>query len=512
MTILLGFEKKPEDEKKVFERGTSLHSDDFDDWDSRFMLRSDLDDFGRNDELWGQRGWFKPSCVPITIILILIVLVVLLPLVDNAERLQDIKLGEHNLIEIDNCQTSCRFTLVESIPQGMSYRNGSTPFPSTFKVWSDMIQDANKSLEIASFYWTLRDSDVKKFFMGVNRDKYPGSDEGEQIFKDILEAGSVRKLPIKIAQEQPSSEQPNMDTEFLVSKGAAEVRSLNFKQLVGSGILHTKLWITDRKNFYVGSANMDWRSLTQVKELGIYVQNCSCLADDISKIFGIYWYLGAKKKIPSTWPANLTTKFNKDSPMKMIIANSSVNIYASSSPPSFCTKDRTSDIDAILDVIKKAEKYIYIAVMDYYPLIIYGNKPRYWGEIDEALRTAAVDNRVEVRLLISWWEHSRQSQKHFLQSLAVLTGSYPGVTISVKLFVVPSSGPQSQIPYARVNHNKYMVTDNTALIGTSNWSGDYFTVTGGMSLVMEGQSEIRDQLEQIFLRDWNSEFTYDLPR
>lgn len=30
------------------------------------------------------------------------------------------------------------------------------------------------------------------------------------------------------------------------------------------GIVHTKLWVVDQKHFYLGSANMDWRSLSQV--------------------------------------------------------------------------------------------------------------------------------------------------------------------------------------------------------------------------------------------------------
>jgi len=35
-----------------------------------------------------------------------------------------------------------------------------------------------------------------------------------------------------------------------------------------------------------------------------------------------------------------------------------------------------------------------------------------------------------------------------------------------KLFVVPSFTPfQAKIPYGRVNHNKYMVTDKVAYIG-----------------------------------------------
>lgn len=58
----------------------------------------------------------------------------------------------------------------------MSYRNGSTPFPATYKIWSGMIKEANQSLEIASYYWTLLDKDVKEMF-GFRRDKYPGSDE-----------------------------------------------------------------------------------------------------------------------------------------------------------------------------------------------------------------------------------------------------------------------------------------------------------------------------------------------
>ncbi|KAF0312745.1 Phospholipase D3 [Amphibalanus amphitrite] len=43
-----------------------------------------------------------------------------------------------------------------------------------------------------------------------------------------------------------------------------QVRYLDFDRLVGAGILHTKMWVIDSKHFFVGSANTDWRSLTQV--------------------------------------------------------------------------------------------------------------------------------------------------------------------------------------------------------------------------------------------------------
>jgi hypothetical protein len=34
-----------------------------------------------------------------------------------------------------------------------------------------------------------------------------------------------------------------------------------------------------------------------------------------------------------------------------------------------------------------------------------------------------------------------------------------------KLFVVPADETQARIPYARVNHNKYMVTERATYIG-----------------------------------------------
>lgn len=44
--------------------------------------------------------------------------------------------------------------------------------------------------------------------------------------------------------------------------------------------------------------------------------------------------------------------------------------------------------------------------------------------------------------------------------------SFLGVLFSLqKIFIVPSSPSQKEIPFARVNHNKYMVTDRVAYIG-----------------------------------------------
>lgn len=45
---------------------------------------------------------------------------------------------------------------------------------------------------------------------------------------------------------------------------------------------------------------------------------------------------------------------------------------------------------------------------------------RYWPVIDDALRKAAFDRKVHVRLLASLWNHTRFDMKYYLQSLAAL--------------------------------------------------------------------------------------------
>lgn len=107
---------------------------------------------------WGKKGqWCRPSCIPISFILILIFLVVLLPLLDHAteKALQILNFSTKN-----SCNSSCRISLVESIPNGMIYANGTTPYPSTYDTWMNLINNAQNSIEIASLYWTLRSSDV----------------------------------------------------------------------------------------------------------------------------------------------------------------------------------------------------------------------------------------------------------------------------------------------------------------------------------------------------------------
>ncbi|XP_072752667.1 5'-3' exonuclease PLD3 [Anoplolepis gracilipes] len=477
--------------------------DDFELWDqSGFMLRTDVDDLA--NAKWGAQSWCRPSCIPITIILILIVLVVLLPLLDHAADKYMLNATAQNLES--TCMDHCSISLVETIPIGLNYSNNTARHETIYNSWMDLIGMAQNTIEIASFYWTMKREDVVPDDSAL---------EGEEVFQALLEAGRDRQITLKIAQNLPSHSSPNVDTQILAKKANALVRNLNFAGLLGGGVLHTKLWLIDRTHVYVGSANMDWRSLSQVKELGLVALNCSCLANDYAKIFDVYWKLSEDGKVPSTWPDSLSTKINIDNPMNFTYMENKYKIFIASSPPPFSPKGRSNDLDAILHCIAKAEKFIYISVMDYFPLTIYTAQVKYWPIIDNALRAAAIERKIDVRLLISWWKHSKPSESYFLKSLQDLTSSYTNVKIEIKRFIVPTNPDVDKIPFARVNHNKYMVTDIAAYIGTSNWSGDYFIDTAGIGTVFESvgrqnEDNIRQQLENIFHRDWYSNYSYPL--
>ncbi|NXY84181.1 PLD3 Phospholipase, partial [Alcedo cyanopectus] len=401
--------------------------------------------------------------------------------------------------------------LVESIPEGMSFGPGWDPNPSTFSAWRGLLGSVTRSLDVASFYWTLTNQDTKT--------QEPSAAQGEQILEELLRL-APRGVAVRVAVSRPSARAPPDDLRALEQSGA-EVRTVDFPRLT-RGVLHTKFWLVDGAHLYLGSANMDWRSLTQVKELGVAIYNCSCLAQDLGKIFEAYWALGVPgASIPDPWPDSYSTPFNIDTPLILKLNDSDSAVYFSSSPPPLCAAGRTQDLGAILGVIDAARDFVDVAVMSYLPTTEFSYPQRFWPPIDDRLRTAAFERHVAVRLLVACWGHSKATMFPFLRSLAALADNQTSYNVQVRLFIVPSSPAQASIPYARVNHNKYMVTEKAAYIGTSNWSGDYFLRTAGSALVVEesaggaatgatGATTVREQLRAVFQRDWTSQYSVDI--
>ncbi|XP_052343328.1 uncharacterized protein pld7 isoform X1 [Oncorhynchus keta] len=406
------------------------------------------------------------------------------------------------------CNSDCRVSLVESIPEGLFYPLDSSSLPSISDTWTNLLTRANSSVDIAAFYFTLRDTDL-----GFTE---PSAAQGKQVFKQLMEL-EAKGVKLQIAVNGPQND--NRDTADLARTGA-EVREVDLQSVTG-GIVHTKLWVVDQKHLYLGSANMDWRSLTQVKEVGVSMEDCSCLAQDASRIFGVYWNIGAQKNgsLPPFWPARYSALSSSKHPLNLKLNGVPARVYLSSAPPQISAYGRSDDLSTILSVIADAQKYVHISVMDYLPLSQFTEPLRFWPAIDSAIRAAACTRGVEVNLLVSCWSHSPGSMFLFLQSLTVLNRPPLGCNINVKVFEVPSTAEQKKIPFSRVNHAKYMVTDRVVYIGTSNWSENYFTHTAGIGLVVnqtgsvvgQGQRSLQVQLQEVFLRDWTSQYARILP-
>ncbi|TPP65318.1 Phospholipase D family member 3 [Fasciola gigantica] len=400
---------------------------------------------------------------------------------------------------------NCNVQLVESIPENLTYPVGTLQYMSTIDAWKWLLGEATQNLYLAEFYWTMNAEDEFNFSATI---------PGREIFKQLTEKS--RQIKVKISQNGPPSK--NAELASLAEAGA-EIFWIDVPKLLGDGIIHTKLWSVDQKHAYLGSANTDWRALTEVKELGILFSNCPDLVIDLDKIHRAYRLVS--KRIPEKWPDEMSTSYNKDSPMRIKLNGVCSVAYFSSSPTAFNPPGRTYDLDAILSVINKAERFIYISVMNYIPEIVKYDKKKkntFWPAIDDALRSAAISRGVEVRLLVSLWPSTPKSMSKYLTSLHSLNGIQHS-RIRVRYFVVPSfTAEQKKIPYARVKHDKYMVTDKNGYIGTSNWSGDYFIHTAGVGFVFEhtekahlnGTQTLREQLQTVFERDWNSQYTEEL--
>eukprot|EP01122_Echinamoeba_exundans_P017931 TRINITY_DN987_c0_g1_i1.p1 TRINITY_DN987_c0_g1~~TRINITY_DN987_c0_g1_i1.p1 ORF type:complete len:441 (-),score=105.62 TRINITY_DN987_c0_g1_i1:14-1336(-) len=385
-------------------------------------------------------------------------------------------------------------SLVESVPIGT---NIPIPEETTYDSWLKLINSAQSTIEIAAFYITLTD--------GSQWPPEDGGYMGQNIFNGLVDAALKRNVSIRIVQQQPSPSMPDTDAQTLVRMGVATVRSINWVSLIGSGILHTKFMIVDGKSFYVGSSNFDWRSLAQVKELGVVVANCPTLANDISKIFDQYWIMSYASSMPNQWPFQDYTMYNVTDPFTFNSKDrGAVGVFMAASPPQMSISNwRTNDLDAILHAINSASQYVYFSVMDYAPTSLFMKPNFYWPLIDDALRTAAFQRNVTVRLLFSVWSQTKGSAYQWMRSLNDIHG------IDVRVMIIPP-GEGKPIPFTRVDHSKFIVTDSLLYITTSNCAADYFLTTGGVSITFMNEN-VRQEGEQIFMRDWEGPYSGPIP-
>ncbi|KAI2573073.1 phospholipase D family member 4, partial [Homo sapiens] len=167
---------------------------------------------------------------------------------------------------------SCQLVLVESIPQDLPSAAGSPSAQPLGQAWLQLLDTAQESVHVASYYWSLTGPDI-----GVNDSS---SQLGEALLQKLQQLLG-RNISLAVATSSPTLARTSTDLQVLAARGA-HVRQVPMGRLT-RGVLHSKFWVVDGRHIYMGSANMDWRSLTQVKELGAVIYNCSHLAQDLEK-------------------------------------------------------------------------------------------------------------------------------------------------------------------------------------------------------------------------------------
>eukprot|EP01125_Pyxidicula_operculata_P005832 TRINITY_DN2035_c0_g1_i2.p1 TRINITY_DN2035_c0_g1~~TRINITY_DN2035_c0_g1_i2.p1 ORF type:complete len:235 (+),score=26.46 TRINITY_DN2035_c0_g1_i2:647-1351(+) len=226
------------------------------------------------------------------------------------------------------------------------------------------------------------------------------------------------------------------------------------------------------------------------------------MATDLLKVFEIYWLLGNLHSLPPVYPNYLETQYNITHRASLQFNGETIKMYFASSPLKFNTPQRTNDMDAIIGSIDRATTYLFASVMDYSPTTLYQppSTAEYWGLLDDAFRRAAFRG-VTVNILFGVWDHTDNRTYQYMKSLNQLEN------IVVKVIVIPQFS--ITIPYSRVDHSKFLVTDSEAYITTSNWTPDYFLQTGGVSITLS-ESTSKSIVEEIVRRDWLSQYTLDL--
>jgi phospholipase D3/4 len=86
---------------------------------------------------------------------------------------------------------------------------------------------------------------------------------------------------------------------------------------------------------------------------------------------------------------------------------------------------RSSELEALLMTIQRAQVWVGVCVMDFSPSSLYTPHPLWWPQLADALLGAALTRNVSVRLLVSRWQHTSGVMLQYLRSLQLAANNTP---------------------------------------------------------------------------------------
>lgn len=359
--------------------------------------------------------------------------------------------------------------LVESIPVETTLDNPD--IRNTQEVWLEMINSAQKSLDIEQFYIS--------------------NEKGEQLdtVLNAIVAAAKRGVTVRIIVDGEMYRTYPDEVTWLEQQSQNITKHvIDFKSLAG-GIQHAKFFIVDDSEVFIGSQNFDWRALKHIHELGIRISGDRDLIKIYSDIFNEDWKY-SEINDGKSWNLPIYTINKPYCRILKSIYGDSIHVKPTISPKEFYHINGDKDLEEIIFMINYAANEITLQFLSYNPV----TKDGYWEEIDTALINAS-KRGVKVKLLVSDWNLSKTAVEHFKELI-----KYPNYEVRYTSIPDYSGG---FIPYARVEHCKFITADNYTWIGTSNMSYDYFYESRNVGLVVESE-KFTQRVRDIFYKSWNS--------
>ncbi|XP_073126840.1 uncharacterized protein [Henckelia pumila] len=362
----------------------------------------------------------------------------------------------------------CKAWLVQSIPTDMPHLSRVPGVLSSADVFRWLAGNSSRSLDIIAQYWQLiaHPQDPHSGDYGYSKDEMRrfGANEGFEVYK-ALESAADRDINIRFLQH--SGVYPDYTQEpSMLASGRPNVKNVTLllSDWWGSGIVHAKVWISDRRDVYIGSANNDWKSLTQVKELGVYLVGCPNIAKKVESYFDNLWKLAhlnssaytslvrdktwqTIRKVPC-WSHFLDEKERCSSPLpksvdiKHVIgypelsdpdmfnvtvrtpglyhSNSEPQFsYLSFAPPELLFHKYQTDEQAWVDTIKSVGNggTVRISTMDWLGQSQYLAQTVYWSSLSSAISEVVYAKHAKVQLLVAYWAHFINNTDQYLKDL-----------------------------------------------------------------------------------------------
>jgi phosphatidylserine/phosphatidylglycerophosphate/cardiolipin synthase-like enzyme len=360
-------------------------------------------------------------------------------------------------------QSSGDIELVESIPVETALDNPD--IRNTQEVWLEMINSAKSTLDIEQFYVTNK--------------------KGEPL-DDVLNAiitAAQRGVKVRIIVDSKMFRTYPDDVTWLEAQSPNIVKHVIDFGRLGGGIQHAKYFVVDTAEVFLGSQNFDWRALKHIHELGVRVRQ-SEIAVHYKSLFECDWDF-CEQNDGSDWRGDET--------FVPAIDIGGITVLPCESPMKLCAR---WDLRIILDIINNAKSEVDLQFLTYKP----ETKEGYWGELDDALKQAA-GRGVKIKLIVSDWSIGKGTIES-LQKLSDVTN------IEVKYSAIPqwSAG---YIPFARVEHLKYVTADEACWIGSANAEKSYFYNTRNVGVEVISK-QFQDRVMEIFYKDWNGPYTHQI--